>query len=50
MNLDVKRVHDPPAKTDGLRVLVDRLWARYATKADAHDHAQLVKQFLAGLG
>ncbi len=112
MKLQVKRVYDPPAKTDGLRVLVDRLWPRglskeaaridiwakeiapshelrrwfhsddgdftefrkryrkelgeseaqaralrqqisrrkatllYATKADAHNHAQLVKQFL----
>lgn len=24
----VKRVYDPPAKEDGLRVLVDRLWPR----------------------
>lgn len=112
MNLQVKRVYDPPATTDGLRVLVDRLWPRglskeaasidiwakgiapshelrrwfhsddgdfnefrkryrkelnaneeqarglrkqigrrkatllYATKAAAHNHAQLVKQFL----
>jgi uncharacterized protein YeaO (DUF488 family) len=112
MNLHVKRVYDPPVKTDGVRVLVDRLWPRglskeaasidiwakeiapshelrrwfhsgdgdftefreryrkelsahheqaralrkqigrrkatllYATKADDHNHAQLVKQFL----
>lgn len=115
MKLQVRRVYDSPAKTDGLRVLVDRLWPRglskeaasvdiwakeiapshelrrwfhsdegdfaefrkryrkelraneeqarllrkqigrrnatllYATKADAHNHAQLVKQFLEGL-
>lgn len=115
MKLQVKRVYDAPAKTDGFRVLVDRLWPRglskeaakvdswakdiapshelrrwfhsdqgdftefrkryrkeldanmermrelrneigrrkatllYATKADAHNHAQLVKQFLEGL-
>jgi uncharacterized protein YeaO (DUF488 family) len=24
----VKRVYEPPAKTDGLRILVDRLWPR----------------------
>lgn len=24
----IKRIYDPPAKTDGLRVLVDRIWPR----------------------
>jgi uncharacterized protein YeaO (DUF488 family) len=24
----IKRVYDPPAKADGLRILVDRLWPR----------------------
>jgi uncharacterized protein YeaO (DUF488 family) len=24
----IKRVYDPPARTDGLRILVDRLWPR----------------------
>jgi uncharacterized protein YeaO (DUF488 family) len=28
----VKRVHDEPAASDGLRVLVDRLWPRGLTK------------------
>lgn len=28
----LKRVYDPPAKTDGYRVLVDRLWPRGLTK------------------
>ncbi len=32
MNLRTKRVYDPPAKTDGLRVLVDRLWPRGLSK------------------
>lgn len=29
-----KRVHDPPAPDDGLRVLVDRLWPRRGRKND----------------
>lgn len=32
MKLKVKRVYAPPAKTDGLRVLVDRLWPRGLSK------------------
>src|SRR3546814_13691401 len=28
----VKRAYDPPAKADGQRVLVDRVWPRGATK------------------
>lgn len=31
----IKRVYDPPAKSDGTRVLVDRLWPRGLTKAKA---------------
>jgi uncharacterized protein YeaO (DUF488 family) len=31
----IKRVYDPPAKSDGLRVLVDRLWPRGLTKQKA---------------
>ncbi|MYW04897.1 DUF488 family protein [Streptomyces sp. SID3343] len=36
--ITVRRVYDPedPAEPDGLRVLVDRLWPRGITKADAH--------------
>ena len=30
-----KRVYDPPARSDGRRVLVDRLWPRGLKKADA---------------
>jgi uncharacterized protein YeaO (DUF488 family) len=33
--LAVKRVYDPPARGDGFRVLVDRLWPRGLTKEDA---------------
>jgi uncharacterized protein YeaO (DUF488 family) len=31
----IKRVYDPPAAGDGVRVLVDRLWPRGLTKASA---------------
>jgi uncharacterized protein YeaO (DUF488 family) len=31
----VKRVYEPPAKKDGLRILVDRLWPRGLKKSDA---------------
>ncbi|WP_287787290.1 DUF488 domain-containing protein [Acidiphilium sp.] len=31
----VRRVYDPPARGDGLRVLVDRLWPRGLKKAQA---------------
>ncbi len=28
MGIQIKRVYDPPAKSDGFRVLVDRVWPR----------------------
>jgi uncharacterized protein YeaO (DUF488 family) len=31
----VKRAYDPPAATDGTRILVDRLWPRGLSKAKA---------------
>lgn len=31
----IKRVYDPPAATDGQRILVDALWPRGLSKADA---------------
>ena len=33
--LHLKRVYDPPARSDGARILVDRLWPRGVSKADA---------------
>ena len=33
--LAVKRVYEPPAPDDGQRVLVDRIWPRGISKADA---------------
>ncbi len=39
MKLKIKRVYDPPAKSDGLRILVDRLWPRGLSKQSAKiDH------------
>jgi len=35
MPISLKRVYEKPAKTDGTRVLVDRLWPRGLTKAAA---------------
>lgn len=36
MSLAVKRVYDTPSRSDGVRVLVDRLWPRGLSKAEAH--------------
>ena len=41
MTVAVKRVYDPPAAGDGMRVLVDRLWPRGLSKADAKADAWL---------
>ncbi|MCS6896336.1 MAG: DUF488 domain-containing protein [Nitrospira sp.] len=35
MKILVKRIYEPAAKSDGFRVLVDRLWPRGLSKADA---------------
>lgn len=35
VNIKIKRIYDPPEDSDGLRVLVDRLWPRGLKKADA---------------
>lgn len=35
MTIAIKRVYEPPAREDGMRVLVDRLWPRGLTKKDA---------------
>lgn len=34
MSIHVKRVYEPMAKSDGFRVLVDRLWPRGTSKSD----------------
>ena len=34
MSIDVKRAYDPPTRSDGYRVLIDRLWPRGITKGD----------------
>jgi uncharacterized protein YeaO (DUF488 family) len=39
MTFQIKRVYEPAKPSDGIRVLVDRLWPRGVRKADAHlDH------------
>jgi len=35
MNIKIKRVYEQPDKTDGERILVDRLWPRGLTKGKA---------------
>ncbi len=32
MKIKIKRAYDPPAKADGFRILVDRLWPRGISK------------------
>ena len=35
MTIQLKRAYDQPSKSDGTRILVDRLWPRGVTKAKA---------------
>lgn len=35
MQLQTKRIYEPPSSADGFRVLVDRLWPRGISKEDA---------------
>ena len=39
--LKLKRAYDPAAKTDGSRILVERLWPRGLSKAEVHVDAWL---------
>src|SRR5690554_3039303 len=34
-DIRVKRVYEPPARADGIRILVDRVWPRGMTRAKA---------------
>jgi uncharacterized protein YeaO (DUF488 family) len=36
MSFTIKRIYDRAEKSDGIRVLVDRLWPRGIKKVDAH--------------
>jgi len=36
MAIHIKRIYEPDSKTDGYRILVDRLWPRGIKKEDAH--------------
>ncbi|SNB46936.1 DUF488 domain-containing protein [Geobacter sp. DSM 9736] len=33
--IEIKRIYDPPSPSDGLRILVDRLWPRGVRKDEA---------------
>ena len=35
MHISLKRVYEPASADDGVRILVERLWPRGLTKADA---------------
>lgn len=41
MPIDLKRAYDPPAKSDGRRILVDRMWPRGVAKDDLRIDAWL---------
>ena len=41
MAIDLKRAYDPPAKSDGRRILVDRVWPRGIAKEDLQIDAWL---------
>ena len=41
MSVEIKRIYAKPARTDGTRVLVDRLWPRGLSKDDAALNAWL---------
>jgi uncharacterized protein YeaO (DUF488 family) len=36
INIQIKRVYDPPGTGDGYRILVDRLWPRGLKKEETH--------------
>lgn len=36
MRIQTKRIYEPAVRTDGTRILVDRLWPRGISKANAH--------------
>ena len=36
MDIQIKRIYEPAARTDGKRVLVDRLWPRGMSRERAH--------------
>jgi uncharacterized protein YeaO (DUF488 family) len=41
MSIDLKRAYDPPAASDGRRILVDRIWPRGIAKPDLRIEAWL---------
>jgi uncharacterized protein YeaO (DUF488 family) len=41
MRIDLKRAYDPPARSDGHRILIDRIWPRGIAKEDLEVDAWL---------
>ena len=39
LEIAIKRIYDPPARDDGFRVLIDRLWPRGISRDAARLHA-----------
>ena len=35
-DIRIKRVYEPPARSDGKRILIDRIWPRGMKREDAH--------------
>jgi len=35
MSIRIKRIYEPASKSDGMRILIDRIWPRGMTKDDA---------------
>ena len=38
MQIRTKRIYEPPTKSDGRRILIDRLWPRGVSHSDAQIH------------
>src|ERR1041385_4262629 len=36
MDVSIKRVYEPAAASDGIRILIDRIWPRGVTPEEAH--------------
>ena len=43
MSITIKRAYEPPAKSDGYRVLADRLWPRGLKKDEERNNAVVLK-------
>jgi len=43
--IKIKRVYEKPDKSDGARILVDRLWSRGFTKDKERNNAKVLLEF-----